>query len=116
MSPNSIIIIIINFIYIVSFHRYTCSRHFTLDIKILFLKIIRFRPDLNDSKDSAFLKDTGSEFHRYGPQTLKDLLPIFKLVFGTTSRLRSLDLNFRDGTYGVKRSDKYCGPKPLTAL
>ena len=70
-------------------------------------------PDLNDSKDSAFLKDTGSEFHRCGPQTLKDLLPIFKLVFGTTSRLRSLDLNFRDG---VKRSNKYCGPKPLTAL
>ena len=65
---------------------------------------------MNDSKDSAFLKDIGSEFHRCGPQTLKDLLPIFKLVFGTTSRLRSLDLKFRGGTYGVKRSDKYCGP------
>ena len=37
-----IIIIIINYIYIASFHRYTCSRRFTLDIKILFLKIIHF--------------------------------------------------------------------------
>ena len=37
-----IIIIIVNYIYIASFHRYTCSRRFTLDIKILFLKIIHF--------------------------------------------------------------------------
>ena len=34
----SIIIIIINFIYIASFHIKTCSRRFTLDIKIHFVK------------------------------------------------------------------------------
>ena len=57
---------IINFIYIASFHRKTYSRRFTLYIQIH----VVLRPDLNDTIHSAHLKDVGRELHSCGQNTL----------------------------------------------
>ena len=89
-----------NFIYIASCHRKTCSRRFTLDNKIHFVKEVCFKARLNDTIHSACLNDVGREFHSCGPQTLNAPLVTSKLVSGTINTLSRLAtaLKARDGT------------------